>query len=342
MPTKTRGNLIYTSTVGMSPDEWLLFRNRGIGASEVGYIMGLSPYKSNVELFYEKIGEKIGYNIENIAMFMGTEMETFIANLWQYWNGDESTLIENFRKGEKVRKMQNVNAYIQNKKYPHIFVSLDRRINKYDERGNGCLEIKTISGFEADKWEGEIPPSHIVQVQTQMLVTQWKFGELAVLRDGRFFDVYPFEKHGGIQRAIVKETTDFWRRVERARIVLTQRYEANKNFNTRAIKAAEAELMTLEPNADGSAALQNFLKEKYKNAEPQSERMGTDAELILAHDHLRLKAEKKILDEKILLKENSIKQSMREIETITFGNNGKIYWKNGEDGTRRFQNKVKF
>ena len=342
MPTKTQGNLVYTSTVEMSPDDWLGFRGRGIGASEVGYIMGLSPYKSNVELFYEKIGEKLGYNLENIAMFMGTEMENFIANLWQFWGGDESSLIENFRKGEKIRSMQKVNAYIQNKKYPHIFVSLDRRINKYDERGNGCLEIKTISGFEADKWEGEIPPSHIVQVQTQMLVTQWKFGELAVLRDGRFFDVYPFEQHKGIQRAIVKETTDFWRRVERARIVLTQKYEANKNFNTRDVRAAEAELMQLEPNADGSSALQDFLKEKYKNAEPNSERMGTDSEFILAHDHLKLKDEKKILDEKILLKENSLKKSMREIELITFGDNGKIYWKNGTDGTRRFQNKVKF
>ena len=70
MPTKTQGNLVYTSTVEMSPDDWLGFRGRGIGASEVGYIMGLSPYKSNVELFYEKIGEKLGYNLENIAMFM--------------------------------------------------------------------------------------------------------------------------------------------------------------------------------------------------------------------------------------------------------------------------------
>ena len=338
---KTKNNIVYTSTVGMSPDDWLLFRNRGIGASEVGYIMGLSPYKSNVELFYEKTGEKLGYNIENIAMFMGTEMEDFIARLWQYWNGSDASLIENFRKGEKIRKMQNVNAYIQNKKYPHIFVSLDRRINKYDERGNGCLEIKTISGFEAEKWEGDIPPSHIVQVQTQMLVTEWKFGELAVLRDGRFFDVYPFENHKGIQKEIIKQTTDFWKRVERARIVLTQKYEANKNFNTRAVKEAEAELMQLEPNADGSQALYNFLKEKYKDAEPKSERTGTDAEFILAHEHLKLKAEKKLLDEKILFRENSIKKSMQTVECLTFGDHGKIYWKNGSDGTRRFQNKIK-
>lgn len=326
----------------MNYDDWLLFRDRGVGASEMGYIMGLSPYKSNIELFYEKVGEKISYNLENIAMFMGTELENFIANLWQYWKDDEAGLIENFRKGEKIRKMQNVNAYIQNKKFPHIFVSLDRRINKYDERGNGCLEIKTISGFESDKWESGIPPSHIVQVQTQMLTTEWKFGELAVLRDGRFFDVYPFEKHAGIQREIVKQSTDFWKRVSRARIVLTQKYEANKNFNTRAIREAEAELMQLEPNADGSTALEKFLKEKYRNPEPLSERTGTDSELIWAHNHKKLKEQKKVLDEKILLQENSIKKSMQNFESLNFGKNGRVYWKLGTDDVRRFQNKVIF
>ena len=75
---KTQGNLIYTSTVNMAPDDWLMFRNRGIGASEVGYIMGLSPYKSNVELFYEKIGEKRGElkKAKNIAISLAQEGES--------------------------------------------------------------------------------------------------------------------------------------------------------------------------------------------------------------------------------------------------------------------------
>ena len=72
--------MIYTSTAGMTPEQWLGFRKRGIGASEVGAIMGLSQYKSNVELFYDKIGQGLGFSVENIAMFMGTELEQFIAH----------------------------------------------------------------------------------------------------------------------------------------------------------------------------------------------------------------------------------------------------------------------
>ena len=125
-------NLIYTSTAEMTPEQWLGFRKCGLGASEVGAVMGLSQYKSNVELFYDKIGQGLGFSVENIAMFMGTELEQFIANIWQFWDGTEAGMIENFRTQNKVRKMQRVNAYIQNPKFPWLFVSLDRKMLWFD------------------------------------------------------------------------------------------------------------------------------------------------------------------------------------------------------------------
>lgn len=342
---KSNNNLVFTSTSEMTPAEWLGFRKRGIGASEVGAIMGLSQYKSNVELFYEKIGQGLGYNIENIAMFMGTELEEFIAKMWQYWGGNEATLIENFRTGNMVRRMQRVNSYIQNPKYPHLFVSLDRRINKHTdqngkERGNGALEIKTISGYEADKWDAGIPPSHVVQVQTQLIVTGWQYGELAVLKDGRFFDVYPYEKHKGVCSAIVKQTTDFWKRVEKARILLTQQYEAQKNFNTRKIREIEAELQQIEPAPDASDGLASFLKEKYRNADATSERMGTLEELAIAQNHAKFKEQQKKINEQLQFCENSLKSTMKNIERITFPQEGFVSWKNNINGARVFNNKV--
>ena len=338
-------NLIYTSTAEMTPEQWLGFRKCGLGASEVGAVMGLSQYKSNVELFYDKIGQGLGFSVENIAMFMGTELEQFIANLWQFWDGTEAGMIENFRTQNKVRKMQRVNAYIQNPKFPWLFVSLDRKINKHidedgKERGNGALEIKTISGYEADKWEAGIPPSHVVQVQTQLMVTGWKYGELAVLKDGRFFDVFPFDKHAGVCRGIAKQTKSFWLRVESARKCLTQKFEAERNFNTKKVKEIEAELMRLEPEPDASDGLATFLKEKYRNAEPQSERMGTLEELEIARKHAQISTKIKKLGSDKQLVENSLKSKMRDIERITFGNDGAVIWKNDSNGNRRFTNKV--
>lgn len=340
-----KNNLLYTSTQGMTKDVWLQFRKRGIGASEVGAVLGLSQYKSNVELYYDKIGEGLRFNVENIAMFCGTELESFVADMWQYWGGTEASMIENFRAGNKIRRMQRVNAYIQNPKYPHLFVSLDRKINKHTdesgkERGNGALEIKTISGYEADKWEAGIPPSHVVQVQTQLLVTGWQYGELAVLRDGRFFEVYPFERHAGVCKHIVKKTNEFWQRVEAARKFMTQKFEAELNFNTRKVREIEGELQRLEPDADASDGLATFLKEKFRNAEPLSERQGTDEELLMARQHAIFKAKRKDIEEKIQLSENTLKKQMKTLECLTFGEAGRVYWKNDARGTRCFVNKV--
>ena len=336
-----KNNLIYTSTVGMSDEDWLRFRKKGIGASEVGYIMGLSPYKSNVELFYEKIAQGIGANVEIVPTFMGKYMEAIIADLWQYWEDNQIKMQENYNAGRKVRTMQRVNAYIQNPKYPHLFASLDRRINKYGKRGNGCLEIKTLGGWEAEKWEAGVPPSHIVQVNAQMLVTSWKFAELAIFEDGRYLNVYPFKPHKGITQAIIKQTTEFWQRVQAARKALTQKFEAEQNFNTRKVRELEAELQRLEPTPDASVSLANFLKEKYREAEVLSERRGTLLEFELAKEHYQLKEQRKALDVDILLKENTLKAGMQATECITFGEGGRIIWKNDARGARRFKNQIK-
>lgn len=348
-------NLIYISTTDMSYNDWLKYRKRGIGASEAGVVLGLSPYKSAMELYYDKIGSGLNILPDNIAMFMGREQEDFIAKMWEYWNGSEESLIENYKNDNRVRKMRRVNAYITNKKYPHLFVSLDRIINKNqllpeeltDEEivslksGNGTLELKTISGWESEKWEGGVPPVYVIQKHTQLLVTEWNYGELAVLKDGRFFDVLPFEKSPKIEEIIVDKTTEFWNRVERSRVLLTSRFEAEKNFNVKKVRELSAELMRLEPEPDSSDGLNQFLNKKYRNAESKSERSGTPEELIWARSHRNGKDKVKELNESIKLEENRLKTAMQSVECLTFGKDGKVYWKNRIDGARVFSNKLK-
>jgi len=334
--------LIYTSTDGMTNDDWLRFRKQGIGASEVGYILGLSPYKSKLELFYEKISPNIFHDVESIPAFMGKFMEEHIATMWQYWKegGTQMDMQDNYRLKNKVRTMQRVNAYIQNPKYPHLFVSLDRRINKHNGKQNGCLEIKTIAEYEARKWEGGIPAYHVAQIHTQMMVTGWNYGEIAAFKDGRYLEVYPFKPHAGFRKEIVKQTTDFWARVASARILMTQKFEFEKNFNMKKVQEIEAALMRLEPDPDGSEALANFLKEKYLNPEPVSERQGTLHEFEEAKRHLILKSKNKELKERLTLSENTLKNSMKNVECLTFGEGGRLYWKKDASGSRRFINKI--
>lgn len=327
----------------MSQDDWLRYRTRGIGASEVGTILGLNPYKCSAQLFYEKVGEMSTNNVENIAMFLGKEQEDFIADLWQYWDPSdpgEGKMIANYREGAKVRRCQRVNAYVNNPDYPWLFVSLDRKINRFDGEMEGALELKTIAGYEADKWEGGIPPAYVVQVQTQLLVCEFKFGELAVLKDGRDFQVYPFEYNPGICETIIERTREFWTRVEAGRKILTQRFEAERNFNYKAVEELTEQLTTIEPPPDGSEAFAKYLKERYKIAEP-GEMKGTDELLMVAIMHKTAKERVRAAEAEAREHENRLKNALRDGATkIDFSIHGYVSWKPNANGTRIFLNKV--
>lgn len=333
-------NLIYTSTNGMSYDDWLSFRKCGLGASEVGAVMGLSQYKSSLELFHDKASSKINYTPENMAMFMGHEMEDLISKMWSFWDKDEEGMIRNYRAGTPVRKMQKVNAYVQNPKYPWLFVSLDRKINKYKGKEEGALELKTISSFEAKKWIAEIPPQYLIQVITQMLVCEFEYGEIAILQDGRKLDVLPLEFNQNIAQQIIEETHDFWIRVQEGRKLYTQKFEAERNFNQRLAEEIEARIFEIEPEADNSLGFESYMKESYKISEDIG-REGTVLELDNARKHKEAKESIKKWEEVARTSQNYLMNQMRELECLDFGKDGKVYWKTDKRGVRTFRNNIK-
>lgn len=339
-----KSELIYTYTRDMTNEDWLKFRKRGFGASEIGAILGLSEYTSALQIFYEKINPSIGYKFENIAMFMGNETESFIGKLHQYWDGDEESMIRNYRNGNIVRRNQRVNAYIQNPKWEHLFVSLDRKINRYKKDGiwqdEEVLEIKNMSGFVKQKWEHGIPPSYMAQVQQQLLVTDLTHGELAIMIDGRNFEVFRFERNDEFCNHIITQSTDLWQRIKKAKSLKTQLYEAELNFNQRLQNEIKEEIINLEPDVNGTISLNDFLNDKYKKG-TSGERIGTYNQLEWAKKHKALHEQKKSLETELRMYENKLKNSMKDIEVLNFQDDGKVYWTNTKSGRRYFRNKIK-
>ena len=47
---------VLCSTEKMAEEEWLKWRTTGIGGSDAGTVLGVNPYKTKRELFYEKTG----------------------------------------------------------------------------------------------------------------------------------------------------------------------------------------------------------------------------------------------------------------------------------------------
>jgi putative phage-type endonuclease len=327
-------------TDGMTRQDWLTYRHTGLGASEVGAVLGLDDYMSSLELFYYKIGDAPRFDIEGMAQFMGREQEDLIARLWKYWDGDEDSMIMNFRDGHQVRRCQRVNAFLRNPRYPWLFVSLDRKINKHGSRGEGSLELKTIRGFEADKWEAGLPPKYVTQVQTQITVAEFDYGEMAILTDGRRFNVLPFDLSPTISEMILERTKAFWDRVQKARALVAEKYLAAIQFNQSRVDELNHLIDELAPEPDGTLVYAKFLSEKH-NKPGRLERRGTQQELLWAQAQLEKVEQEKIVVEEKLQLENQLKVAMKDVQILDFGMDGKVHWAETPNGGRYFRNRVR-
>ncbi len=80
----------------ISRDDWLEYRRKGIGGSDVAAIFGVSPWKTGRELYYEKIGREPVIEDESnwVALEYGTRLEDLVAKIFTYKTGIGNTAAE--------------------------------------------------------------------------------------------------------------------------------------------------------------------------------------------------------------------------------------------------------
>lgn len=297
-------------------EQWLTYRKTGIGASEVATIMGYNPYEDAIKTFYKKLG-MVDEDNDNFYKLMGRELEPLIEKFWRHWDGNTDTLFLNLERNTPVQDATNPTAYIRNKKYPHLFVSVDRFIGR--DKITGVLELKSIGGFEYDKWETGIPPYYLLQLQTQMLVTELPYAEIAVLKDIRDFNVVPFEASDNLQKQILETTQDFWERVERAR----KSRETGEPFEI------------YEPPPTDSELYEKFYREKYESKLKEITCEGTPEALEWAKRERLLKSAQSVMEKEAQFYKNNLLHFMKDAVVIDFHNAGQVIRRS------RYNNRVK-
>jgi len=324
--------------IPLHSDEWYKFRESGIGASEVGYLFPEitgGEYGNPTKLFYEKIGAVELWKEDNEAMFWGRELEEHIAEKWQYWDGDNKGYLANFKADKIVRKCRKANGYLRSKDYPWLFVSLDRVINKGfvnlvtgEKMANeGVLECKTISGYIVDKWTAGIPPSYLYQIHQQMLVTGLDYGEFAILKDGRYFDVIPIQRSELICQHIIERTGEFWnKRVVPAKIKFMQYKEAEKFGKQADMDKLDREIQRLEPEASAGESYRQFLTERLKMKELEYPTIGNEIQLMIAKRYDVLKEIVKFFEAQKSQAHNMLLKEVQAAggKVLDFGEKGKI------------------
>lgn len=196
-----------------SHEEWLKNRTK-IGGSDASAIVGMNPYKTNVQLWEEKVGMAVPEDIsEKPYVKYGTQAEMHLRGLFRL---DYPDL--------KVEYIEN-NMFF-NKKFPWAHASLDGWLTDQDGR-KGILEIKTteiLQSTQKEKWKGNhIPNNYYIQVLHYLLVTEFDFAILkAQLKT--VFDGVPYlqTKHYHIERSEVEADIrylaecekEFWKAVQ--------------------------------------------------------------------------------------------------------------------------------
>lgn len=145
--------------------EWLTFRKSGIGASEAAAVLGLSKWKSNVELWEEKVGLREPQNIID---------NPFV----QYGNAAEEPLIRLFAAQYINRYRVTVDKTKVYVKDVFQFASLDGELVDLETNELGIYEGKTVEANKSlvwEEWRDQIPQHYYIQLLHQLLVTGRNF-----------------------------------------------------------------------------------------------------------------------------------------------------------------------
>lgn len=188
---------ILVETAGLPKDEWLRYRNMGIGGSDVAALLGISKWKSALELWLEKTGQTDNLVQENEAMRWGTIMEPVLRNHFMEITG---------------KPVVEVKAILQHPAYPFMLANVDG-LTADDEGNPAILEIKTASEYKRSEWENGIPAYYETQVQHYLCVTGAKLAYVAVLIGGNTFKLYQVDADMEVQRMLIALEGQFWDKV---------------------------------------------------------------------------------------------------------------------------------
>ena len=196
-----------------SKEEWLKHRTR-IGGSDAAAILGLNPWKTNIELWLEKTGQAVADDIsDKECVKYGVSAEPLLRELFAL----------DFPEYEVEYFGDNM---ILNDDFPFGAASLDGELTEKATGRKGILEIKTpniLQSMQKEKWRNRLPDNYYVQCLHYLLITGYSFVILKAQLKSEFNgEIYIQTKHFHIERSEVEADIEllessekrFWQQVQ--------------------------------------------------------------------------------------------------------------------------------
>jgi len=182
----------------VNKQEWLEERKTYIGGSDLGSILGINNFRTELDVYFEKTAEGIAEDTAGEAAYWGNVLEDVVAQEYAK------------RTGFKIEKPAGL---IRHSEYPFIACNLDYWV--IDDQGNShILECKTANQMKVTCWgeEGtdQIPESYLYQVAYYAAITGVNRVDIAVLIGGQDFRIYRYDKDEVKESQLIRAAKKFW------------------------------------------------------------------------------------------------------------------------------------
>jgi len=183
-------------------------RPHGIGGTDIAAILGLSPYRTPVEVWVRLVrGVDRGLD-DGLHLRFGRHAEAFIAQEFERATGLQT----------------HVHAgTIFHPEHAFMFGHVDRLVTGPGEaplveggllRTDRLLECKTASAFSRHDWgeEGtdQVPPAYLMQCAWYLSVTRCQVADVAVLLGNNDFRLYRVERDPELEGLLLSHAQRFW------------------------------------------------------------------------------------------------------------------------------------
>ena len=128
---------ILVDTSGLTREQWLEYRRKGLGGSDAAAVLGISPFRTARDLYWDKLNIVSDDDIDNwVALEVGILLEPLVARIFEHKTG---------------LKVYQRKCMFQHPQYPWMLADLDYLVDLPDG-STAILEIKTTNYHAKDHW----------------------------------------------------------------------------------------------------------------------------------------------------------------------------------------------
>jgi len=178
--------------------DFSLDRSKYLGGSDIGAILGLSRFRSPLEVWMEKTGKEVK-KLDSLPLRFGSFAESFVAS-------------------EYSRSLIHDESIYVHPEYSFMSAHIDRFVLEDSSSSSSSptriLECKTANPFSLGDWgevgSDEVPLTYLCQCIWYMAITDLNRIDLAVLFGNADFRIYEISRDLELESTILQKANFFW------------------------------------------------------------------------------------------------------------------------------------